>query len=252
MIPRAGYAQARIQARLADLGDELTWQRLDATRTLGGLLEEARNSRLAHWVSGLSPTDDVHRLEQTLDRRFLDLVWETRSWTPSPWAQALEWTTWLPDLPLLTHLLRDRDAPSWTRGSPRMLSLLEHNSGDLKQALVYAGAGVLAVDPAGDALVSRWLERWRRLWPHCPKRQRARLETLVDLASRHRERFPIQGPDQAWPERQRLQRALLHLFRRSPLEPAAWFAWLGLAALELERLRGALVLRAAFPVGGEG
>jgi hypothetical protein len=50
-----------------------------------------------------------------------------------------------------------------------------------------------------------------------------------------------------WPLRRTLQARLTLLFRRAMLDPAAAFAYLALTALDLERLRGELLRRAAFP-----
>ena len=50
-----------------------------------------------------------------------------------------------------------------------------------------------------------------------------------------------------WPLRRALQARLALLFRRAMLDPAAAFIFLALTALDLERLRGELLRRAAFP-----
>jgi hypothetical protein len=50
-----------------------------------------------------------------------------------------------------------------------------------------------------------------------------------------------------WPLRRALEAQLTLLFRRAMLDPAVAFIFLALAALDLERLRGELVRRAAFP-----
>jgi hypothetical protein len=52
---------------------------------------------------------------------------------------------------------------------------------------------------------------------------------------------------EAVPLRRDLEARFVACFRRHPLEPAAAFAWLGLCALDLERLRGELARRLAFP-----
>jgi ribonuclease Y len=44
--------------------------------------------------------------------------------------------------------------------------------------------------------------------------------------------------------RERFARTLLKAFRRNPLSPVATVAWLGLAALDLAQLRGAIAVRA--------
>ena len=50
-----------------------------------------------------------------------------------------------------------------------------------------------------------------------------------------------------WPLRRTLQARLALLFRRAMLDPAAAFIFLALAALDLERLRGEILRRVAFP-----
>jgi hypothetical protein len=100
--------------------------------------------------------------------------------------------------------------------------------------------------------VENWLHHWRGLWPRCDSWERAALERLVWLVQRHAAGFVGLDPAEAWGARARLAGELRRLLRRSPLQPTAVLAWLALEALELERLRGALVRRAALAPEGPG
>ena len=73
------------------------------------------------------------------------------------------------------------------------------------------------------------------------------LAELVRLVSDHLARFRIAAPHEAGSLRRAFEARLLALFRRHPVEAAAAFAWLALAALDLERLRGEIERRIAFP-----
>jgi hypothetical protein len=56
------------------------------------------------------------------------------------------------------------------------------------------------------------------------------------------------GAEEAWAMRRRTEAQLAARFRRLALTPVAAFAFLALMALDTERLRAHLVLRAAFGV----
>jgi hypothetical protein len=222
------YTQARIQARFANLADEPVWQHLEAARSLSGFIEEARHTPLAHWLSEFSLVSDHHHIEQGLQRRFHDLVYDIRHWAPEPWRRAVDWTLWLPELPALHRMtVRDMNAPFRFETKPPAELVMDSPT----------------------PIARRWLERWRELWPSPGRRQTQGLENLVTLVDRHMAAFPGVPAEAAWGSRKQLVTELRMLFRRQALQPAALFTTLALSALELERLRAALVVRAAFPAG---
>jgi len=57
----------------------------------------------------------------------------------------------------------------------------------------------------------------------------------------HQRQFLAAAPDRTWPLRRDLDHRLRHLFHVLLLQPAGLFAYLALVAVELERLRAALV-----------
>lgn len=246
MSPSFAYAQSRVQARFGELIDDTAWQRLDAARSLSGLLEEARHTVLSHWVHGLSLVSTPHHIEQGLRRRLHALIQEARRWVPEPWRSAVSWTAWLQELPLLRRLLAEDWTPSWATDTPLLGSVLHSEADRLRSALLAAGGMPLLRGLEQSSLESNWLEHWRSLWPACPRHEREGMQQLVDLVLTHGSRFPTLPREQSWRERKRLRSGMRRLFRRSTAQPAALFAWLGLEALELELLRAALVKRAIF------
>jgi hypothetical protein len=74
----------------------------------------------------------------------------------------------------------------------------------------------------GDRLLEKWSSRWRSLWPRASADERRSL-------------------------RSQLEARLIKLFRSERERPAPVFCHLALTALELERLRGALLRRSLFP-----
>lgn len=95
-------------------------------------------------------------------------------------------------------------------------------------------------------LPSLALPGWRRRWPAGYANDPA-LMGLVRLFAAHLARFRDAAHHEAPALRAAFAARLAFLFRRHPLEPAGAFAWLALAALDLERLRGELARRVAFP-----
>lgn len=232
------YCQPRIQARFAALADTPTWHHLQAARGQSAYIEEARHTPLAHWVDGLSLASDIRHIEQGLRRRLLQIVRETRDWSPPPWQAAVSWLEWLPDLPLLHHVLKRHQLPDWIYEDSPLYPLFKDHP-DKPQTLLGTDAATVWLERADpDRLANIWLSRWRESWPRCSRRERSQLDSLIGL-------LRDSAIDQA------LEPALRRLIRRHPLRPVIVFAWLALAALEMRRLRGDLVIRAAFPPLGE-
>jgi hypothetical protein len=86
---------------------------------------------------------------------------------------------------------------------------------------------------------------WRRRWPSAggdPGLEEVARHVRAHLAS-----FRIALPHEAQALRRGFEARLLALFRRHPVQPASAFAWLAVAALDLERMRGEIERRIAFP-----
>lgn len=98
--PGLAYAQARLQARHAQLPGPALWSALEATRSLPAYLTAARSSTLARWVETLGADADARRIEQALQRRWRTEVDEVAGWLPARWQPAVRWFGSLPALPL--------------------------------------------------------------------------------------------------------------------------------------------------------
>lgn len=242
-----GYVQARAQARLAGLPREIDWQRLEATRSLSAFLEEARTTALKPWVAGLSGASDAHDIDRGVRAIFRVEVDAAVRWVPDPWRAAVRWVQWLPQLPALGQGLRTGRAPDWMARDPFLAPFVGAH-GDLdRTALRVAGLGVLLGAAAeGRDLGEAWLDGWRGLCPSVRRRFREGLDRLAATLVEHQRLFLATAPDRTWPLRRELDHRLRHLFHVFLLQPAGLFAYLALVAIELERLRAALVSRALF------
>jgi hypothetical protein len=251
---RFAYAQARIQARFAGLPSEQEWQRLAASRTLASFLEEARGGALRDWVKGFSGLSDVHDLEAGLRALYLEHLEAVARWVPAPWRQAVAWTLWLTRLPLLAHFRAGASVPGWVARDRELRRLLDDTGSWDPRRLADAGAGPLL--ESADAPVAAWIAEWRRCWPRCRRSTARDLDGLIALLSGHADAFSRVPPAGAWRLRGELRERLRLRFHQRLLQPAAPFIFLVLAALDLERLRAALVSRALFaawdePAGAE-
>jgi len=238
------YAQARLQARFGERPDEQVWQRLGETDELPAFLEIARASGLQRWVAGIDASSDSHWMEISLRARWRECVAETAGWMPQRWQPAALWTARLADLPALCHLARGEAPYAWMSLDP-VLRPFAVAQGELRAAKLRQDALDFAYaqwptpgTPAAEALEPQvrraWREQWRRLWPG-----RGDAAALEDLAALMESRFkePMAAARQAFLHRLRKQ------FRRATLRPAAAFAFLAFAALDIERLRADLLGR---------
>lgn len=257
---RFAYAQARIQARVSALPVEGDWQRLSGARSLSGYLEEARTGTLRTWVKGFSAQSNCHDLERGLRAQFLDAVEQTAAFVPRPWREAVLWWRWLPLLPLFAHARAGRMLPPWTRHDYRLAGLLDDQSRFDAAALRRRGIDVL-VDPAvvvayanperSDDLLALWVLLWRARWPSLARADRARLDALIDRLHQHVGAFTHTAPDNTWNLRRALRDRLRLDLHRQLMQPTVIFLYLAMVAVDLERLRRALVERSLFtPDGG--
>ena len=239
------FAQARIGARWGEQPRDATWRRIEATRDLAGVLQIARTDpALARWVDGIGNDTPLHALERTLRRHGRERVAEVSGWMPAAWQHAVAWCALLPDLPALQHLARGEAAPAWMADDVVLSPCLEGRPPhDARLRLLASAHG----DPA--SLLARWRQRWLALLPREPGRTRIERE-LVPLIEGHAAAFAsprtVDGPA----ARDALRSRLVLLLRRAVSEPAVAFVYLATQLLELERLRGELVQRAAFPAQG--
>ncbi len=246
------YSQVRLQARLGTRLAQPDLQRLRATRDLPAALQAARATSAARHVERLAPTMTVHEIERRLRGEWALAVREVAAWQPAHWRAAIDWLRWLPYLPALQKLARAGRPPAWSRLDPVLGPLVGQDPRERAAALRGTpleplGAAFGTGDPHG--VVLAWLRHWRSLWPH-EARARRGLEEIVrrvaqfDAALRS---APASGfSDDA---RATLAAQLQRVFRRHPVSPAAAAAYLGLEALGLGGLRGALAARAVAIAG---
>ena len=203
-----------MQARHGARADEPLWLRLHSARGVAALLELARASGLRRWVAGIVPGSASHEIESKLKSRLREAIAEVAAWVPPSWRGAVLHTRELIDLPAAVHLARGEPPHAWMR--------------ELAPA---------AAPSAADAL-GAWQARWRSLWPQEEAAAFPAVEAVARLAERYRRsQAPLDG-------------RLGVLFRRHAGEPAAAFAFLLLTALEIGRLRAALLRQALLRPAG--
>lgn len=250
MTARAcAYAQARLQARFGEQPNVSVWESLQSLVELPALLDQMRMTPLRRWIVNISFPTPPHEMERLLRRHMQALIDEVAHWLPAAWRPAVQWTGILLDLPALAHLLRGGEAYAWMQEEPalRELAALEPA---LRASAAAQGRYASFLPPGGDeALATRWLAEWRSRWPDANGRECAALEQLVEVARAHLSRFATGPGGSGQAARERFRAEVTILFRRHALTPVAAFAWLLLAALELERVRGVVVERALYAPG---
>jgi hypothetical protein len=240
------YAQARISARFGDRPDAATWRKVEHVRDFAALLDIARHSALRTWVGGISALSTPHEIEAILRGHWRRHVADVADWMPDDWRGAVLWSAILPDLAVIAHLAHGDPARAWMRDDPHYRDLVDAEPGACPVAL---GSGPLAPLAAGWNDPGRIVPLWRAEWERrTPVAGDPVLRAALGRAwSAHQAAFRDPAVDDGWPLRRSLEARLTLLFRRAMLDPVAVFAYLALIALDLERWRGELLRRAAFP-----
>jgi hypothetical protein len=245
------YAQVRMQSRHGARAPRSAWQRLGALADYRAFLEQARLTGLKSWLSNVSPISPPPGLEPLLRAQWRARLAELASWLPRPYAAALDWSATLPLLPALAHLLRGEPAYPWMLDEPALKTLAAADAGQREMLLAQTEFAPLAREPRELPLLDRWLRVWQRRLPPITARERRQVAALVRLLTSQRHAF-VPGavtPDTraAWATRRAFHAKVVSHFRRGFLAASGVLAYVVLEALELERVRAALVTRAWFP-----
>lgn len=234
------YAQARLHARLKGRLSETDWQMLGGSRHFGNCLDVINQTAAANVTSRLDRTNTVHDVERVLREEWSAIVFEISNWLPEKWQSSTQWLVVLPHLRRFDYSPKNDGIPGWLR--------LEMEFGQLTKGM-HPGerAGYSKRDIA---------ETWRNEWnSRLPDKRyveifSADLKPLLDRYLGNQTRN-VSEAGKTWQE---LGRHLKGLFRKHTQTPTAVFAYLGLIALDFERLRGVLVSHIVFfgPVELEG
>ena len=220
MTARAGFAyvQARLQACHGARAREADWRAVESSRGAAAYLGLARAGPLARWVQALGESDAPGRLESRLHEQWRARVEEVAGWSPARWRAAVRWFGTLVELPIPAQ--DDPGASGASHGAASGVGRAGSATSRATRTAAHWIAGWRARMPPGDADAALVEQAAHLLMPR-----------LVD-------------PDGARDARAVAARAqLARLLRWHVGTPAAVFGYLGLEALDLERLRGGLISR---------
>jgi len=231
------YASARVHARYGLRLDESAWRRIEATRYLGQYLEVVRGSALAPWVANIDVAREPHAIERALRGEWRAYVRAVASWHPREWQPWLRWWSWLPVLPLIARLARPEAVPAWMLADPLCGPLAVGSPSERATALESTPLAplALAVRAAATSIGSLWRQQAERLVPRAEPQTRQQLGILMRLLAPGVDPPPTQSAP-----------SLLRLFRAAGESVVASGCHLTLLLLDVERLRGGLVLRTLF------
>lgn len=243
--PGFAYSQARLQARYGARPAASDWSQVTATGDLAALLQVLRGSSIGRWTARLGNRPDVHEVERRLRAEWTLEVDEIADWQPPAWRGGIRWLRWLAYLPALQKLARGGRTPDWARDDAVLGSIVARGPADRAGALRRTPLEPLAAGFAAPPnTAAAWTSHWRKLWP-------TRGVITIPLEALLRDVVRVRSQLAALPAATRsdetlrgFERRLELAFRRNPLSPAATVAYLGLRALDMQRLRGALAVRA--------
>ncbi|MEO5693922.1 MAG: hypothetical protein ABIQ72_12405 [Usitatibacter sp.] len=241
------FALARMQARMGRRPAEAAWRSIEQSRDVAPILEMCGETSLHDVAASLAESRDLHAADRAAREGWRRAVGDATAWMPADFAAALAWLRIAPLLPALEHLARGGGGTPWMSADA---DLAEVSAAAIaERASTVARGFMAALSPSWNApgnLGEAWYAEWERRLPRAALHDSA-LAGLARDVGRHLARFRTAAVHEAPSLRRDLEARLIACFRRHALEPAAAFAWLGLVALDLERLRGELARRIAFP-----
>jgi hypothetical protein len=247
------YAHARLSARFGARPDELAWRRIEHLRDAAALIDAARTSAFARWITRIEQGSPPHAIDRELRDRFREQVAEVAAWMPEAWRPAILWCATAVDLPAVSHLARGGAALPWMRDDAAMRDLTERESAGL--GATPAGGALAPLSAAWadpERLADLWRAEWRRRIPRRAGGEPTLLDALARAIAAHRAALRDPALSDGTALRRALQARLTLLFRRAVLDPAAAFVFVAQIGLDLERLRAELLRRAAFPAVAPG
>jgi len=261
--PSLEYGYARLSARLSGRPDERLWRQLRSARSLQAAIDAVRGSAAAPYVAGVAMRGTIDSVELAFRQHLRGRIREVTTWAPQAWRAALRWSELLVDLPVIQHLLGDARLPHWLHDDPhlsayaipdritRRARLTQGLLAPLVAALAHheaprrAGASRRGGGDRLHPLLNAWQAQWQQRWPGCSDEQRAALLLLAHTVHSHLATFATLPAEATAASRERLAERVRRQLHDAAGQPAALFAYLLLVALDLERLRGEFVLRAA-------
>lgn len=228
MIPGSfEYAQVRIQSRYAARANASAWREMEHARELSALIELARRSGFDRMVTQLQMPLGLHELDFAARQQWHERVDEVAGWMPVDWQAAVRWCSLIVTLPFIQYLAEGGVPYGWMQRDTSFADL--------------------SAQSGPEAVASGWYRELRRRMPRLSEEEAAHFLVFVRTVESHLGAFSQAAADEGWRHRQMLEERLNTLFRRSTLEPVAAFAFLALEWLDLERLRGEIATRIAFP-----
>jgi hypothetical protein len=246
--PNFEYVQSRLGARHGARLSDSQWRRLAGTHLLGGYLQGIRRTSLESWVLRLSENTPEHEIELVLRNRWREYVAELAGWPLAGWQPAVAWVDRLWDLPVALELCRGGGIGSWARGDPVYSQWVSSAGANTDVLTGHLGPAIVAACRDGGNPLVAWRDDWHRRWPRSPGVADIGLNKLADAAQAHAHAMAGTLDMSAGRAlRAELEGRFSRLFRAYARTPVAVFAHLGLLALDVEKLRAALLQRCLYP-----
>jgi hypothetical protein len=238
-----------MQSRYAARANVSAWRAMERAPELSALIDIARSSGFEQLVAQLPMSLGLHELDLAVRNQWRERVDEVAGWMPVDWQPALRWCALIVDLPFFQYLANGGMPYRWMQrdksiADPGLLSG-RCTLAARKMAGLSAGSHDSGTGP--EAIASVWYRAWRSRMPPLSEDEAAHVTALARIIASHLQMFSRASGGEGWRHRHLLEVKLASLFRRFTLEPLAVFAFLALQWLDLERLRGEIAMRIAFP-----
>jgi hypothetical protein len=246
MAVEFAYAQARTQSRHGDRLTANEWRLLESSRGLPHYLHSIRSTELAPRVQHFSVSSSAHDIERWLRQDWRMEVSNASYWVPQSWRPAVHWTSWLPDLEAIGHLIDGNPVLPWMTVDPVLADFALEDRAARNSALAKSVPGLVSGSADVGGLSGAWMRHWESLWPAMDDVARAGFATLRAEMRRFwiRAGQAPSGRISGSAVRDDLEERVSRILRARASQPVIVFCHRVLAASELQRLRSGLIRRA--------
>lgn len=218
---KLNYLTAKLQAKLSSLASDRDWYLLDGLEDVSSYMQGIKQGSLHNYFIHFSDNLSGHEVEQLIRERWHAEI--NNLTLPKKYQAALEWIRFLFYLDFIDYKLNNEPL-AWMEKDSFLNNINNFDLFDNKEN--------------NNAI---WLEHWQKLWPNDTSKAKKLGQLLLSIYT-----SDLTQLEALKNHYKTLREKLISYFHHNILHALTIFAYLGLIALDLYKLRAEVLQRALF------